>query len=78
MPEFKPIVSSNLDSASYDAATDICVVRFKNGRAHRYPSFPQSLWKDFAKTFDGKTGSPGSFFAKQIRFLTNERIEDWQ
>lgn len=78
MADFKPIVSSNLHSASYDAATDELVVRFKSGTAYRYPNFPQSLWKDFAKTFDGKSGSAGGFFAKQIRFLENEKIEDWQ
>jgi hypothetical protein len=76
--QFFPITSSNLDSAAFDRDWNELVVRFKNGTAYKYQDVTQSLWADFKKLFDGKSGSAGSFFAKQIRFLTNERIEDWQ
>jgi hypothetical protein len=77
MADFKPIVSSNLAAAAYDPATQQLVVRFKNGTAYRYSNISPELYADFAATFDGKNGSAGSFFAKQIRFLMNEKIEDW-
>lgn len=75
---FKPIVSSNLHSAAYDRSWKELTVRFKNGTAYKYSDVSPSLWKEFEKTFDGKSGSAGSFFAKQIRSLSNEKIEDWQ
>jgi hypothetical protein len=46
-----PIVSSNLESASYDEATGELTVTFKGGRTHKYPDFPQELWKEFQETF---------------------------
>ena len=75
---FQKIVSSNLHSAAYDPAAKVLTVRFTNGTQYRYPEFPETLWKDFARLFPGKLGSAGSYFSKQIRFLPNEKIEDWQ
>jgi hypothetical protein len=77
MSNFKPIVSSNLAAAAYDPATQQLVVRFKNGTAYRYQGVSPKLFADFEATFDGRDGrSAGGFFAKQIRFLTNEKIEE--
>lgn len=75
---FKPITSSNLEAASYDAATKVLIVRFKSGRTYKYFDVSPSLYADFEKLFDGKAGSAGSFFSKQIRFIKNEQIEDWK
>jgi hypothetical protein len=75
---FRPIVSSNLDSAAYDRRCQELTVRFKNGTQFKYFDVSPTLWSDFQKLFDGKLGSPGSFFAKQIRFLSNEKLDDWQ
>ena len=75
---FKPITSSNLHSAAYDRPWKELTVRFKNGTAYRYFDVTPSLWKEFEKLFDGRLGSAGGFFSKQIRFLSNEKLEDWQ
>lgn len=69
-----PIVSSNLESASYNEATGDLFVTFKGGRTHKYPEFPAELWEEFQKLFDGKLGSAGKFFMANIRDLENERI----
>lgn len=69
-----PIVSSNLESASYDETTSELTVTFKGGRTHKYPDFPQELWKEFQKLFDGKLGSAGKFFQANIKDLPNERL----
>jgi hypothetical protein len=53
--QFKPIVSSNLQSAAYDPAARVAHVRFKNGTEYKYEKFPNVLWKSFEMTFDGKT-----------------------
>lgn len=45
--EFQKIVSSNLESAAYDADSESIIVRFKNGTAYRYPNCDERLWKDF-------------------------------
>lgn len=73
--DFQTIVSSNLDGARYDAKSRTCDVKFKSGAIFRYKKVMPSLWKKFAALFDGKKGSPGSFFAKEIRGLANEKIE---
>ena len=79
MPEkFKQIESSNLEAASYDVATRELIVRFKNGSAYKYLDVSPELFADFESLFDGKAGSAGSFFMKQIRNLSNERIDDWK
>lgn len=75
--EFKQIISSNLEAAKYDASTKELIVRFKGGRAYKYFDVSPELYADFEKLFDSTLGSAGSFFAKQIRPLTSERIEDW-
>ena len=74
---FKPIVSSNLDSAAYQDGA--IVVRFQNGTAYRYPNCPTGLWNDFKKEFDGQKGrSAGKFLNAQLRPRAYERIEDWK
>ncbi len=78
MSEFKTITSSNLESASYDPASKELTVRFKNGRAYKYFDVSPELYADFEALFDGSNGSAGSFFAKQIKFISNEQIEDWK
>lgn len=75
--KFEPITSSNLESAAYDREWKELTVRFKNGTAYKYFDVTPTLWRDFKKLFDGRAGSAGSFFAKQIRFLSNEKQEDW-
>lgn len=75
MSEFKPIVSSNLKGAVYDPASEELIVTFTNGTRYKYPCFEPELYTEFQKTFDGKNGSAGSFFAKKIRFRDNEKIE---
>ena len=42
--EFQPIVSSNLESAGFDAKGRKAVIRFKNGTAYEYTKFMPSLW----------------------------------
>lgn len=76
MTKFTPIVSSNLEAAAYNPATKKLVVKFKNGTRYRYSDVSPELYADFAATFDGTGASAGSFFSKQIRFLTNEKLED--
>lgn len=71
--DFKPIVSSNLEAAKYDESTRELIIRFKNGRAYKYPDVSPELYADLLAA-----DSAGSFFATQIRNLSNERIEDWK
>ncbi len=73
MGDFKPIVSSNLEAASYDAAKRELIVRFKNGRAYKYSDVSSELFADLLAA-----ESAGGFFAMQIRHLSNEKIEDWK
>lgn len=78
MSDFRPIVSSNLESAAYDAAAQTITVRFKNGTAYKYPNADADLWASFEKTFDGKDGrSAGKFLDATLRQMSYERIEDW-
>lgn len=75
MSDFKPIVSSNLEAASYDNATQKLVVNFRSGAAYEYSNVPLDLMMAFTKTFDGKDGnSAGRFFQKNIRHLPNEKV----
>lgn len=73
MTDFKPIVSSNLESGAYDPAAKVLIVRFKNGRAYKYTEVSPEIFADLMAA-----ESAGSFLARQIRPLPNERIEDWQ
>lgn len=72
--DFQPIVSSNLEGARYDKAKRTCDVKIKSGAIFRYKKVMPSLWKQFSALFDGKKGSPGSFFSQKIRGLENEKI----
>lgn len=77
--KFEPIVSSNLESAAFDAESGAIVVRFKSGSAYRYPACDESIWKEFQATFDGKDGrSAGKFHAAQLRPKAYEQIDDWK
>lgn len=78
MSEFKPVVSSNIESAAFDTATGSITVRFKNKSQYRYPNAGPKIWKEFEKTFDGKDGrSAGKFLNAKLRPMPYERIEDW-
>ncbi|MEQ1644209.1 MAG: KTSC domain-containing protein [Pyrinomonadaceae bacterium] len=77
--KFQPIVSSNLEEGAFDHDTEAIVVRFKNGTAYKYPNCSESLWKDFAKQFDGKQGrSAGKFLNAQLRPRAYEKLADWK
>jgi len=73
--EFQKIVSSNLESAAYDADSESIIVRFKNGTAYRYPNCDERLWKDFQKQFDGKQGrSAGKYLNAHLRPKAYEKL----
>lgn len=75
MSIFKPIVSSNLNAASYDESEQILTVEFRGGAKYEYPNFPPALYAQFEKTFDGKDGnSAGRFFHTNIRHLPCEKV----
>lgn len=76
MAEYKPIVSSNLDAASYEPTTRELIVKFKNGTAYKYPDVPVKIYVDFEKTFSGEGDkSAGKYFNGHIRHLPSEKIE---
>jgi hypothetical protein len=56
------IVSSNIESAGYDADAETLHVKFKNGGLYKYKSVPVQLYKDFMES-----ESKGKFFFKEIR-----------
>lgn len=79
MSEFKSIISSNLDSAHYDAENEMLTVRFKNGAAYRYAGVFPKTYRDFEETFDGENGrSAGRFFSQNIRNFDHEKLDDWK
>ena len=79
MSEFQPIVSSNLDSAAFDADGKAIIVRFQNGTAYKYPNCDEKLWNDFKATFDGKQGrSAGKFMHAQLKPRPYEKLDDWK
>ncbi len=75
MADFKPINSSNLKAASYDAATREMVVQFRNATSYSYLDIDADLWSRFEATFDGEGGaSAGKFFHQHIRNLPCEKL----
>lgn len=75
--QFKPIMSSNLEAASYDPQTKELIVKFKNGTAYKYPDVPVKTYVEFENTFDGANGkSAGKFFNAYIKHLPFEKIEE--
>lgn len=80
MSKFKTIVSSNLDSAHYDAEKELLTVRFKNGTAYRYAGVSADTNRGFEETFDGEDGrSAGRFFSQHIRAgFQYEKLDDWK
>ena len=79
MSNFQPIVSSNLESAAFNADEQAIIVRFKNGTAYKYPNCGEKLWKDFQSQFDGQKGrSAGKFLNAQLKPRAYERVEDWK
>lgn len=77
--KFETIVSSNLDSAAYDAENGTIIVRLKNGSAYAYADCGEELWNDFKATFDGKDGrSAGKFFHAQVKALPYEKLDAWK
>lgn len=80
MSDFQPIVSSNLEAASYEKAKRVCQIRFKNGTAYEFSKFMPGLWTKFQKEFDGENGrSAGKFFFANIKGkLPFTQIENWK
>lgn len=77
MSIFYPIISSNLNAASYDESKQLLVVEFRSGAKYSYANFSATLWTQFWKTFEGKDGnSAGRFFQANIRHLPSEKVED--
>lgn len=75
--ELKPIVSSNLDAAGYDAATKTLVVRFKSGASYKYPNFDPALYAAFETQFSGDNGkSAGKFFHANIKNLPCKKVTE--
>lgn len=77
MTDYKPIKSSNLEAANYNAAMQILYVRFKNGTEYCYHNISPALYAEFEKTFDGANGaSAGKIFNANIKHLPCEKVED--
>ena len=80
MSNFKPIKSSNLKEAKYDAKSKVMVVKFQKGYSYKYPDTDDHLWNDFESRFDGTKGSDGKsagqFFNANIRHRPSEKIEE--
>lgn len=77
--KFESIVSSNLDSAAYDAENETIIVRYQNGTAYGYPNCDETLWNDFKANFDGKQGrSAGKFLHAQLKLKPYEKLDDWK
>lgn len=69
----KPIKSTNLIAANYNADTKQCDVQFKNG-TYRYEGLSADKWAEFESTFQSDDSS-GKFFFKHIKPLTFSKIE---
>lgn len=60
--ERQPVVSSDLASVGYDAATQTLEIEFKATGVYRYFSVPQDLFNQLLAT-----PSPGKFFLQHIK-----------
>lgn len=59
--ERQPIVSSNIVSAGYDAASCVLEIEFKQGAVWQYSNFPENMWYEFLSA-----PSQGKYFSNQI------------
>lgn len=76
MTEYKPIKSSNLEAANYNAGTKVLLVKFRNGTEYCYPNVSATLAGNFERTFEGANGaSAGKFFNANIKHLPCEKVE---
>ena len=77
--KFLPIVSSNIEAASYDDLLLKMIVRFKNGTAYLYMPVSSDEWSQFSELFDGKgVISAGKWFAEHKSTWGYRRIENWK
>lgn len=60
--ERQPVVSGNLKSVGFDAATSTMDVEFSSGRVYRFLNVPPTVHKDLIGA-----ESVGSFFARNVR-----------
>lgn len=62
-PETTPTPgSSNIESITFDPATDILTVVFRNGEAYDYLNVPAAVHRAFIRS-----GSYGAYFARHIK-----------
>ncbi len=73
LDNFKPVNSSNIKAAAYDAASGVCQVEFANG-VYQYEGLSASDFADFEKTFQTKDSS-GGFFHSKIKPLKFTKIK---
>ena len=57
-----PVLSSNIASLGYDAATQTLQVEFLSGSLYQYFDVPQNVFEDFKNA-----GSKGKYLAVQIK-----------
>jgi hypothetical protein len=60
--ERQPVVSSDIASIGYDAASETLEIEFKATGLYRYFSVPKTVAEDFQRT-----PSPGKFFCQHIK-----------
>ena len=60
--ERQPVVSSDIASIGYDAATETLEIEFKATGIYRYFSVPTTVAEEFQRT-----PSPGKFFLQNIK-----------
>lgn len=60
----QPVISSNLASVGYEAATHTLEIEFQNGRVYRYAHVPESIYQGLMAA-----ASKGSYFADFIKDL---------
>lgn len=60
--QMTPVSSSNIASIGYDDSTSALFVQFNHGGTYKYSGVPHDVYEDFLSA-----GSPGSFFASDIK-----------
>lgn len=60
--ELKPLASSNLAAAGYDAEAQTLTIEFHNGETYDYFNVPQGVYAGLMGA-----GSAGQYFARQIK-----------
>ena len=56
------LVSTNLESGTYDAETQVLTLTFQNGGTYEYAGVPQGIVAGLKAS-----GSPGSYFHRSIK-----------